>query len=1427
MMPEDENPFQHQEIVEVVLTSSNGQLKISASQNSKFDRVARLFCERTGWMLSETRFILDGDRLQNDLTLLENEIQNHDVIEAFQQVFGGKGPTDSEILQMLEECNSDTEDVPELDEGPNKTDVDYKWYEDLKLEFTKGYLILDRSNIQDQKLLYLLETDHLQPYEIIRLRNVYLLWEQTKFWRAEVDGSKPVRTKRKVKATEEPCDRVKRPRRNIPDLSDCTPVSQSVCKLDGKPLLAAVGNTDETAVDIQEGTQDGIQINTPINKEPTDEVTPNKRRRLMEYLDLTTPSPLVTKAHVNEKEMKRMSVAVHLWAERKMGGVHYLQTSRLRDSEFEDILVFTGPSSKWKLMKGRTLAQLRSLWRNSFGGKHSYRGDKKTGFENEFQRHAPNDQFCPFGHCNSGIMSQMDVDLVLLTPQKKFLNVIYEQKTVSSRQLFKENCVHEDNSEDEKVISDENIPQETIASPLTALGSSVESVDDEQPFPKDVKEDHKDDTKEVSEIRNTTICKENLNYVCHINECRKSFQTFFGYERHIADKHSEERLPKKESKCSVCNKKVIYLDQHMRAKHSDLQKPFECEVCLMEISANISKHRKTCISCRYCDYQNIKKARLLNHIKKCQNRPSEIWIQTQVAPLDLRSPLKLPVDSLSEKHIEEETTTVCNSTLVCLPLSAPVSKLLCTLVGTPFSTPASTPGVTAIVRSVQTPVDLSDGSLGGSHGDKKVDKPYGTPVGTPDDNDEDNELLQRQRTMYPFDKESTDEDYYSELDVDDTEVFTCERRKKKDEMELQLREIDNLQNNEVEGDNMIVENFTQFLRNKRNKDAKVGGFSQKSEPSTINAYATVVRNDILRAFHKLVSPFDARWLIDCSSPKHCTFDGEERLHVDPKEPIYMTSRILQEALDQGNQRKQVIAAFHQLMEYIELHFTLKLNTYGVDVLSRVQTYHQGVKSFVKGTSQWKKLNDEEKDVYETNKIITDYESPNKDVEVLEKYKAYVKSEERILKMSKLLTYAHPDAEIPPPALMTEFGTIVMEEIVACTGCRPKVARHLKMGALVDAKPGFNPYAITKDDKTLEEDLEGEKIWRRVNPNLPPKERACIHQIEEKSAFCSENCDEQCIPEGFNIWVSWDKTQSTKGPYFLHIPTPVKNLMDRYDLIRSKYFEGKKPKFAANDCWLEDFDTPFFLNSACGIFPSLDLKKLSSLLGIDITAYRFRKIVSTWALTHKSEDIREAEEEALQHSLHVAKERYLQSKQIKPQNLTQTYTIEENLFPEKFRKELEKDKNDISILIASKQEQRARMRYAKLAQEKEASKKQKHDNRPLGVRKAILESDRNEFSQAFECETGSSIKTLVGKLKPIQFRDLIVRVVCSSGENCDKLRSLWLKIYKGDLLHGIRDLRRLAKEKNWPLRKQNPGRRDRNSWNAHVLRKSYQKGKETD
>ena len=82
----------------------------------------------------------------------------------------------------------------------------------------------------------------------------------------------------------------------------------------------------------------------------SDETTPVKRKRLLESLELKTPSPLKKNSHVNEIEMKRISVAIHLWSERKMGGTQFLQEVRLVDIHFRDILNFTGPNSRWKII---------------------------------------------------------------------------------------------------------------------------------------------------------------------------------------------------------------------------------------------------------------------------------------------------------------------------------------------------------------------------------------------------------------------------------------------------------------------------------------------------------------------------------------------------------------------------------------------------------------------------------------------------------------------------------------------------------------------------------------------------------------------------------------------------------------------------------------------------------------------------------------------------------------------------------------------------------------------------------------------------------------------------------------------------------------------------------------------------------------------
>ena len=133
--------------------------------------------------------------------------------------------------------------------------------------------------------------------------------------------------------------------------------------------------------------------------------------------------------------MKAISVAIHLWAQRKMRDIKFLHSVRLTNLHFEDILKYTGPGSSWNLLKNRTVGQLRCLWRNTLCGKHYFRGHNKTGFENESHLHEAAEQYCPFAHCQSGVMSKMDVDLIVLTPRRKPIVEKY-QNPILSRNLF-------------------------------------------------------------------------------------------------------------------------------------------------------------------------------------------------------------------------------------------------------------------------------------------------------------------------------------------------------------------------------------------------------------------------------------------------------------------------------------------------------------------------------------------------------------------------------------------------------------------------------------------------------------------------------------------------------------------------------------------------------------------------------------------------------------------------------------------------------------------------------------------------------------------------------------------------------------------------------------------------------------------------------
>ena len=764
---------------------------------------------------------------------------------------------------------------------------------------------------------------------------------------------------------------------------------------------------------------------------------------------------------------------------------------------------------------------------------------------------------------------------------------------------------------------------------------------------------------------------------CHQEGCEKTFQTVFGLEQHFKKMHpAVVNIKKIKQACPFCGKATFYVDQHIKVVHKEMSLNNKCEVCKQK-HVDMKKHRSICIFCPFCGYQNKKKERLLNHIAKNhkENPPQE-------EALDMTTPKKLVRMNVPQKV----DVTNNNETTQAKPLDL-----------TPRSRHEGNENRSLHIH-VEEPLDLSHLEIDANKKHCQNRDEGKSSLGSLTVFDAE-EMIYKKRTKYPFDEDN--EPYESEYEKDDEKELTSLRRKNKDGLERELRRIDELKADDVVGDEHVLEQFESFMRNKTRKGKEEECY--QSDVSTVRIYTQALKNDVFPALHKLFEPFDARWLLNCTEPKDCTFEGEKRFYVKPEEPIYITSKIVQTALDmskekggkQGGLRGTILNAVIQLMNFIEIFFNQKLNVYGRETYENVVMYQQGVRTFISGTGAWKMCNDEKDKAQNENKVRQSYQHPNKEVEVLQRYKKYLGSKMRLKNLNKVLIHSDDEKKKPSDNEWIGLGKIVMGEIGAASGCRPVVLLKLTTGAYVDKQPGFNPYNISKDDCIVDEEDGNDKIYRRVNPNLPPKSKACQHQLKENVAECPVMCADRCIPDGYNLYITWDKTSSSKGPSYLHIPKELKHLMDIYDIKRIRYFKGRKSPFSNKEGWVHDDSTPFFLNSACSPFTQLDLNHLSEAMGIHVTAYSYRKIVATWALSHASEEIRFAEQEALQHTLTVANQKYKQNKQINPQKLTQKYVEEEGLFPKAFKKDIETTQSKVKSVIKTTEDQRTEKRIEKL------------------------------------------------------------------------------------------------------------------------------------
>ena len=537
----------------------------------------------------------------------------------------------------------------------------------------------------------------------------------------------------------------------------------------------------------------------------------------------------------------------------------------------------------------------------------------------------------------------------------------------------------------------------------------------------------------------------NLKLVCCPElECNKKFETTVGLLTHFRRVH-KKKLPNTRTICDVCGKLVRFIGQHKWRVHNR-EKGKVCNVCLQFIKQDFRKHSGQCRQCPYCQKVLKKKSSLLKHIAThSANTPIKNFPDhhrpVQSVPLDL-SPSKtqsVPVD-LSPSKTKETTQSIGkpdeNATLPSPTDSTQLSPLI-------FSMPnnSKSPEFAEFV------VDHEHNCNG--------------------------------RNSYPGDEKADDLSYVSEYEEDDVEGFTYQRRCNKDELEKKLREIDGEGDNGRKDEEEFMEKFRNYLIRKtlgkvavNIEDSAPGKQSTKLEAnSTVPNYCRQMRNHFIPAFRRAYDPFSPSMLLDCSTEKNVLFKGKERTHGSKTDPIFMTTSILDDVLEKYSNDDGLYAATIQsltsaaisLMKFVEFELGTKYDLYGPDPHEKSKVHSKMIQDYIDGHGIWKITNRNRKTFKNSKKILENYSNPNKEQQILVRYKSFLSSNQRHGFISEVLLHDGANAPLPTPAQYIKICHIVMSEIIMSTGVRPVVVLKLKNGPYNDAVPGFNPDVLLSGD----------------------------------------------------------------------------------------------------------------------------------------------------------------------------------------------------------------------------------------------------------------------------------------------------------------------------------------------------------------------------
>ena len=250
---------------------------------------------------------------------------------------------------------------------------------------------------------------------------------------------------------------------------------------------------------------------------------------------------------------------------------------------------------------------------------------------------------------------------------------------------------------------------------------------------------------------------------------------------------------------------------------------------------------------------------------------------------------------------------------------------------------------------------------------------------------------------------------------------------------------------------------------------------------------------------------------------------------------------------------------------------------------------------------------------------------------------YVDSEDCLIEKTKLIELACKKTKVPTVKEYMNSTNWLLEQLICIGGNRPCALLGITIRDWEERKPGYCPFNQDEENDMIEEDPDHDKRKVLQNPYKKPK-------------GSSEDG-----PTGVIVKSETDKI-AVGPPCYIWFPNFLVDLVKYHSLIAQKILPRSVDIYHPR--------TRLFLNSNGKPVKNIDCKHFKNYIGLPITAYDFRRSLSTFCLDSKIDAVRNSESAVLRHREQTGFAYYYQKHSEKVEYVSIQYAMNHGLIKAK-------------------------------------------------------------------------------------------------------------------------------------------------------------------